>query len=142
MIPQPAVCPADLSGRLEAIAGCIKGGFGLAVSLLLPLMNLLLAIGLRFLIAGRPHFLFKVIHFLLPSLDLFRAVRPLSDPFIDGGLFFFALATHFLKAIDHRLEPVEALSEDLHVQKWFKMPSGFGRLGIERPGQPPLFHTH
>ena len=131
-----------LDRQLEAVVGGLERGFRVAESLLFLLVNLPLIVCRRLFISGSLDLFSKILHLLLPDLHLFLAVGPLPGTFLDRGKFFLALVLQFLEPVNNRLQPVKAKSKNLHVEQRFEMSAGLGRLGIKRPGQPPLLHPH
>ena len=92
-----------LDRQLEAVVGGLERGFRVAESSLFLLVNLPLIVGSRLFISGSFDLFPKILHLLLPELQLFLAVGPLPDTFLDRGKFLLALVLQFLEPVNNRL---------------------------------------
>src|SRR6185369_2749898 len=131
---------APLGRCRRLLSSRIQGDLGLLVGSFLPFQPQLLLLRGGLFGSRDIYFATERLEFQAARLDPRRAVGALPDPLLGSGQCGFAPVLQLFETSADRLEAFETLAEDLNVQQRLEVAQRFPALGVERPGQPPLFH--
>ena len=93
--------------------------------------------------------LLRRLHFSTERLELprrrlgfRRTFRAFADALGDRRELRFFGATKFLELIHHRLQPLETVPENFHIEQRLEMFARLGRSRVEGQREPPLLHAN